>query len=79
MIVEEDQSIVDIIDENIESEDVSEEIVSSVGVTQGEEERRSPPPNSHLLLTMEHVSYSLSSIFGVGCIPISVVFTPHTT
>jgi hypothetical protein len=42
MIVEEDQSIaVDIIDENIESEDVSEEIVSSVGVTQGEEERRS--------------------------------------
>ena len=41
VIVEEDQSVIDNIDKNIESEDVSEEIVSSVGVTQGEEERRS--------------------------------------
>ena len=32
MIVEEDQSVIDNIDKNIESEDVSEEIVSSVAV-----------------------------------------------
>ena len=32
LIVEEDQSIIDIIDTNIESEDVSEEIVSNVAV-----------------------------------------------
>ena len=37
VIVEEDQSIIDIIDKNIESEDVSEEIVSSVVGLGGEE------------------------------------------
>ena len=37
VIVEEDQSIIDIIDQNIESEDVSEEIVSSVAGSGGEE------------------------------------------
>ena len=37
VIVEEDQSIIDIIDKNIESEDVSEEIVISVVGLGGEE------------------------------------------
>ena len=36
-VIEEDQSIIDIIDKNIESEDVSEEIVISVAGLGGEE------------------------------------------